>query len=207
MTESTTLSYFDPKKDIVLQVDASMKGLGAALIQEGNPVAFASKALTKTETRYANIERELLAVVYSCERFHNYLYGYSFVVESDHEPLASIYLKHLSAAPARLRRMLLRLQPYDLSIVYHRGTDMCIADALSRLSAEDTEEISDLEVTVHEVSSQFTTQLMQQIRTASDGDDELRGIEGSYLHRMAANKIRGSPFIADLLEFSRRASD
>ena len=51
VTESTTLSYFDPKKDIVLQVDASMKGLGAALIQEGKPVAFASKALTKTETR------------------------------------------------------------------------------------------------------------------------------------------------------------
>ena len=62
-------------KETVLQVDASPKGLGATLMQEDKPVAFASKTLTDTESRYANIERELLAVVYGCEKFHNYLYG------------------------------------------------------------------------------------------------------------------------------------
>ena len=76
-----------------LQVDASMKAHGAALIQDGKPVAFASKALSPAESRYANIERKLLAVVYGCERFHNYLFGRPFTVESDHKPLASIHFE------------------------------------------------------------------------------------------------------------------
>ncbi|PIK55858.1 hypothetical protein BSL78_07250 [Apostichopus japonicus] len=67
---ATTLAYFDPKKDTILQVDASLSGLGAALLQEDKPICFASRALTDTEKRYANIEREMLAVVYACEKFH-----------------------------------------------------------------------------------------------------------------------------------------
>ena len=59
--EDTTLKYFNTKKPVTIQVDASGKGLGAALIQDDGPVAFASKALTPTEQRYANNERELLA--------------------------------------------------------------------------------------------------------------------------------------------------
>ena len=114
ITEEVALSYFDATKRVTRQVDASMKGLRAALIQ-GN------KVLTDAESRYANIERELLAVVYGCERFHSYLYGRSFVAESDHNPLESIHLKHLSTAPPKLLRMLLRLQPYDLTIKYHSG--------------------------------------------------------------------------------------
>ena len=60
------LSYFDPEK-LVIQVDASNRGLGAVLLQEGKPIVFASKSLTVTEQRYANIERELLAVVFGYE--------------------------------------------------------------------------------------------------------------------------------------------
>ena len=67
--KETTLAYFNPTKPITLQVDASMKSLGATIIQDDRPIAFASKALTPEETRYANIERELLAMVYGCERF------------------------------------------------------------------------------------------------------------------------------------------
>ena len=68
-------------------------------MQDGCPVAFASKALIQAETRYANIEREMLAVAYRCEHFHNYLLGPKFIVESDHKPLAAIHLQHLDAAP------------------------------------------------------------------------------------------------------------
>ena len=110
-----------------------MKGLGACLLQDNKPAAFASKALTSVEARYANIERELLAVVYGCERFHTYLYGRSFTVESDHKPLESIHLENLIAAPPRLQRMLLRLQTYNLVIRYRPGKEMTVADALSRL--------------------------------------------------------------------------
>ena len=80
ISEEITLNYFDSTKEVVLQVDDSTKGLGAALIQEGKPVAFASKSLTDVETRYANIEREMLAVVYRCERFHIYLVGRPVIV-------------------------------------------------------------------------------------------------------------------------------
>ena len=64
-----TLSYFDPRAETHVQVDASSHGLGAVLIQNGKPIAFASKSLSDCERRYANIEREMLAVVFGCERF------------------------------------------------------------------------------------------------------------------------------------------
>ena len=92
------LRYYDPSKKSTIQVDASSRGLGAALIQEGKPIPFASKSLNETEQRYANIERELLAVVFGCERFRTYIYSCSFEVESDHKPLGIICLKNLTAA-------------------------------------------------------------------------------------------------------------
>ncbi|GFR78197.1 retrovirus-related Pol polyprotein from transposon 297 [Elysia marginata] len=147
ISREVTLAYFNPDKPITVQVDASMKALGASLIQEGKPVAFASKALTDEETRYANIERELLAVVHGCERFHTYFYGQAFTVESDHKPLKSIHLKHLKAAPSRLQRMLLRLQPYDLTIDYKPGKEMALADALSRLTSSEDPPIKGLKST------------------------------------------------------------
>ena len=76
---------------VALHVDASIKGLDVALFQNNKPIAFASKALTPAETRYATIERELLAVVYDCEKFHSYLYGRSIVVKTDHRLLEQIH--------------------------------------------------------------------------------------------------------------------
>ena len=104
-TSQGCLAYFDQKKDIFLQVDASIQGLGAALMQKDQqgrlkPVAYASKSLTDTEKRYSNIGGELLAVVFGCIRFHHYLYGRKFECHSDHKPLEDIHLKHLSDAPA-----------------------------------------------------------------------------------------------------------
>ena len=60
--------YYDGTKPVTVQADASQRGLGACLLQDGQPIAFASKSLTDTETRYANIERELLAIVFTCQR-------------------------------------------------------------------------------------------------------------------------------------------
>ena len=66
---------------MTIQVNASQVGLGAALLQDNKPIAFASKALTDAECRYTNIEREMLAVVFGAERFHTYIYGQSFMIE------------------------------------------------------------------------------------------------------------------------------
>ena len=75
ITQSETLCYYDVSKAVTLQVDASKSGLGAALIQEHGPVVFASKAMNEKQCRYAQIEKELLAVIFACKRFHQYVYG------------------------------------------------------------------------------------------------------------------------------------
>ena len=163
-----SLTYFNPSKETSLQVDVSNKGLDAVLLQEGKPIAFASKALTETEQRYANIERELLAFVFGCERFRTYLYGCKFQVESDHKPLEMISLKNLIAAPPRLQRMLLRLQEYDLNIIYLPCKVMTLADEFSRLPNKKTKEEINLNVRVDFV--QFPTEKLTQIHQATKAD-------------------------------------
>jgi hypothetical protein len=102
-------------------------------MQEGRPVAFSSRAMTKTEQRYAQIEKEMLAIVHACTKFDQYIYGRQGVrVESDHKPLESIFKKNINSSPKRLQRMLMYLQKYDLKVEYKRGKEMYIADTLSR---------------------------------------------------------------------------
>ena len=130
------LSYFDPQKELRLQVDASKSGLGAVMLQEGKPIAYASKSLNSTEENYAQIEKELYAVVFGCKRFHEYMYGRRVIVESDHKPLEAILKKPLAAAPPRLQRMILQLQKYDIHILHRPGKEIPVADTLSRKSIE-----------------------------------------------------------------------
>ena len=112
--------------------DASQSELGAALLQEGNPVCYTSRALTKTEQNYAQIEKELLAIVYAWERLDQNIYGRRVIVMTDHKPLESIAKKPKAQTPKRLQRMLLRLERYELEIRYQKGTTMYLADTLSR---------------------------------------------------------------------------
>ena len=92
--EEDTL-YFDDTKETVLNVDASIKGLGAVIVQKGKPVAFGSKTLTTGEKRYANIERELLTIVWGAQKIHTYVYGRRVIVEKDHKPLEPIFRRPL----------------------------------------------------------------------------------------------------------------
>ena len=98
------------------------------------PIAYASKPLTPSVTRYANIEREMLTVAQGCIKFHHYLYGRMFVCQSDHKPLKAIHLQHVSDAPPRLQRLLLKLQPYDSTIKYVPDQKVPVADELTSLS-------------------------------------------------------------------------
>lgn len=132
LTNTPVLRYFDTQKPVTVSVDASMDGLGAVLLQDGLPVIYSSRALTETEKGYAQIEKEMLAVVFGCTRFHQYIFNKKVTVESDHKPLMSIYKKPLINAPLRLQRMLIKLQNYDIDIVYKKGTELVIADYLSR---------------------------------------------------------------------------
>ena len=81
------LAYYDTSKDVRIQCDASSYALGGVLLQEGHPIAYTSRALTPTECNYAQIEKEMLAIVHCCKKFHYYIFGKPVAVESDHKPL------------------------------------------------------------------------------------------------------------------------
>lgn len=179
MNKDMQLRYFDPKQAAEIEVDASAMGLGAALIQETKPIAFSSKALTATETRYANIERELLAVVHGLEKFHTYIYGRPITVYSDHKPLENIQLKQLSQAPPRLQRMLMRIQPYEATIVYRPGKEMVYADYLSRIAPRPGPEIT-FDHCVHTI--QISDGQLDKVRHESKEDKTLAALSQQIVH-------------------------
>ena len=91
---------------------ASKKGPGACLIQNGKVVCYASRAFTKTEQNYQNLEREALATIWGMEKFHYFLYGKEFTLETDQKPLVSIYKKHMVDISPRVQRLIVRSFPY-----------------------------------------------------------------------------------------------
>ena len=129
ISAKSSVKYFDPTKPTTDEVDSSTKGL----LQDGQPVASASKALSSAQSNYPNIDREMLAVVFGINRFHTYLYGRPLRVITDHKPLEMIFKKPLLRAPPRLQRMLQKIHGYDFTIKYRQGKTMTLADTLSRL--------------------------------------------------------------------------
>ena len=118
--------------------DASSHGLGAACLRDGKPVACASRALSTTQKKYAQFKKEMLAVVFACNKFHDYIYGRQVTIETDHKPLETLFKRCLSSAPQRLQKMMMQLQRYDLKVVYKKGSELYIADTLSRAHMEET---------------------------------------------------------------------
>ncbi|CAG4976944.1 unnamed protein product [Colias eurytheme] len=144
LMNAPSLRFYDPNKQVTVSVDASAFGLGACLLQEGRPVAFAARALTPAESRWAQIEKEMLAIVYGCSKFHQFVYGHTnVIVESDHKPLESIFKKPLNDIPIRLQRLLLKLQRYSLNVCYVPGKLMFIADTLSRTKLDNLHSTED----------------------------------------------------------------
>ena len=167
---------------MTIQTDASSTGLGACLIQENTPIAYASRALTSTEQGYAQIEKELLAVVFGCHKFRSYVYGKQITIHSDHKPLETIVKKPLAQTPLRLQRMLLRLQSYDIKLEYIPGKNLLIADALSRAHLTSNSHDNDtrftqddIEVMVHAMveSLPMSPKKKDEFRRATKNDKEL----------------------------------
>ncbi|CAC5361564.1 unnamed protein product [Mytilus coruscus] len=105
---STTpvLTFFDVKKPVEIECDASQEGLGAVLMQEGRVIAYASRSLSESEKRYAQIEKEMLSIVFSTKKFHCYIFGKKTVIHNDHKPLEQIFKKLLLAAPLCIQKMM-----------------------------------------------------------------------------------------------------
>lgn len=144
------LSHFNVNDPIVLQADASKSAVGAVLLQNQHPIYYASKTLTDTQQKMAQIEKELYAIVFACIKFHQFIYGQTVTVETDHAPLITLFKKSLAEVPTRLQRMMLKIQPYSLNVIYKKGSHMYIADTLSRAALPETisDELDD-DVIVH----------------------------------------------------------
>ena len=125
LAKDCTMAFYNPEHKSLVTVDASPVDLGAILSQfdkDGNEriVAYASRALTQVEQKYSQTEKEALAVVYGCEKFHIYLVGAEFELDTDHKPLEVIY-NPKSKPPARIERWALRLQQYQFKLKHRPG--------------------------------------------------------------------------------------
>ena len=125
--------YYRPDLDLHLETDTSGVAIGMALLQSQEndrntlyPIAYGSKTLTNAETRYANIERELLSVVGGLEKFQYFTFGCSVIVLTDQKPLIAISKKSLVKASPRLQHLLLRLNNYNVELNWIAGKDMIL---------------------------------------------------------------------------------
>ena len=125
------LAYYNPRKSTVLQMDASMTGLGACLLQDERPVYFASKSLTVAQRDYVVMELEFLAVAWAMDKFHHFLYANNLILETDQKPLETIISRNLNEATPCLHRILIRAFPYNFTARYLPGLKNQLAGCLS----------------------------------------------------------------------------
>lgn len=139
LTTSPVLARPDFSLPFILNTDASNVGLGAVLTQIQNGlervIAYSSRTLSKNERNYSVTEKECLAVLWGITKHRYYLEGYRFSVVTDHASLK--WLLNLKDPTGRLARWALQLQQYDFEIIYRKGTNNVVADALSRIPEVD----------------------------------------------------------------------
>ncbi|UYV76882.1 K02A2.6-like, partial [Cordylochernes scorpioides] len=181
------LAAYDVRKPTMVSSDASSYGLGAVLKQEGKngiwrPVAYSSRTMTLTEKRYAQIEKEALAITWACERFQDFLLGKRFRIETDHKPLIPLFsTKELSSLTPRLQRFRMRMMRFGFEIVHIPGKELLDADALSRqplLTTEGGENERQTSAHINAVLSSITDkdEMLTKIFEAQQEDTTLKAV-------------------------------
>ncbi|GFY55530.1 transposon Tf2-6 polyprotein [Trichonephila inaurata madagascariensis] len=134
-----TLNYPTPNQQLCLLVDASNFAVGGALnCLTGNgpqPIAFFSRKLSATETKYSTYDRELLAIYLAIKHFRHQLEGHSFIIFTDHRPLTFALNKISDFCSPRHLRHLDFISQFSTDIRHVSGSDNSVADALSRINA------------------------------------------------------------------------
>jgi hypothetical protein len=129
------LQYPDFTRPFVLTTDASNEAIGAVLSQghigRDLPIAYSSRTSNNAEKNYPTIAKELLAIVWCCKHFRQYLYGRKFTIVTDHLPLTCIF--SVKDPSSRLLRWRLKLEEYDYEVIYKKGSENRNADALGRI--------------------------------------------------------------------------
>ncbi|XP_055858008.1 uncharacterized protein K02A2.6-like [Episyrphus balteatus] len=200
LTSDVVLGYYDVQKRTQVYADASPVALGAVLIQisdsdEPRVITYASKSLTDTEKRYCQTEKEALALVWSVERFHFYLFGRVFELVTDHKALETIF-SPTSKPCARIERWVLRLQSYNFKVVYKPGKHN-IADPLSRLvvtnKAEELFDLDNEQYINYVVANAVPVALkLKEVEEASASDITIRDVKIGLAERIWSD--RAGPF-------------
>lgn len=178
-----TLGYFDNNQAVKLFTDASPVGLGAVLVQihggKNRIIAFASKALTDTERRYPQVQREALAIVWAVERFYYYLFGRRFTIFVDNRAASFIFdnkLRDNKRACTRADGWALRLQAYRFDIQYISGVQN-IADILSRLCIQKDEPYDESALAdLCAISDDLDAITINEVKKTVSGDDTSQSI-------------------------------
>ena len=180
LTSPEVLVLYDSKRETCVSADSSSYGLGAVLLQKvedvWRPVSYISRSLTETESRYAPIEKEALAVVWSCERFNQYLLGSHFLIQTDHSPLVSLLSKkRLDDLPIRIQRFRLRLLRYSYDVQYVPGRLQTVADTLSRAPLGVGATVDEVHF-IQEVES-YALGVVESLPASKDKISEIRSLQ------------------------------
>lgn len=208
LTSDLLLTHFRPGLPLVVAADASMHGIGAVLthrFSDGTEKAImhASKALTPTQQKYAQIEKEGLALIFAVRKFHRFIFGRQFTLLTDHKPLLAIFGKK-SGVPvysaARLQRWATLLLGYDFRIEYRKTTEFGQADALSRLIAHHEADREPEEMVIASIETEaddvFTDQVTflpvtaKEVAAHTNSDSELQQVVGYVQNGRWPDKLR-----------------
>ena len=190
MASAPVLALYDPNRPTIVSADSSSYGLGAELKQQQidgtwRPVVFASRLLTDIERRYAQVEKETLALTWACEKLSDFLIGAQrFILQTDHKPLTSLISpqRALDDVPPRIQRFRIRLMRFDFAIQYIPDSMLHSADALSRFpQPNQTELISSSDVVERYVSViinslPLTDCMHEKVKSATTADATLQKV-------------------------------
>ena len=190
MASEQVLALYDPEKETMVSSDASSFGLGAVPMQkqpsgEMRPVAYASRSMTEKERRYAQIDKEALAITWALEHWAEF--GMRFKVEADHKPLIPLFsTKLIAELPVRIQRFRMRLARFDFAISHVPGKLLYTADSLSQSpqesKAQESESWNDLHdevecyVNAVLVTLPASDQRLDEIRSELKNDDTLKSV-------------------------------
>ena len=180
LTRAPVLAHYDPDVPLVLAADASAYGLGAVISHQWadgteRPIAFASRTLSSSERNYPQVEKEALSLVFGIRKFHQYVYGRSFTLVTDHQPLTTIFGPKRgipTLAAVHMQRWALLLSGYTYNIRYRSTLAHANADGLSRvpLPAVELEESTSVHHLVEDLPMPV---LASEITTATRVDAKL----------------------------------
>ena len=190
LLSADVLCHYDCANETKIHADASAYGLGAIIYQKINgiwrPLAYASRSLTDVESRWAVIEKEMLAITFACSRFRDYIVGLpSLEIWTDHSPLVSLLNhKNIDELPIRLQRLRLRIAGLPFIVKYIKGSEQTSADCLSRAPLKT---INSSDIELHSVVDDYVVGF---IKSFPASDEKLKLIIQKQKEDSTLSKIR-----------------